>query len=134
MNYCSVAVTGDVLVCDHLGSLVKVVYVDFECNESQGNPIVAYLQHYGLAKSAPMPLITKCHLTSDSNPSHYNTPFTNEPYLEVSGDFNPIHINPYFAAFASLPGTIMHSMFNSAATGQYMETVIAKGILDHVFK
>jgi hypothetical protein len=28
------------------------------------------------------------------------TPFTNEPY---SGDYNPIHIYPYFSYFASLP-------------------------------
>ena len=106
VNYRSVAVAGDVLVRDHLGSLVKVAYVDFERDESQGNPFVAYLQRHGSAKSAPIPLATEYHLTSDSNPSLYRAPSTNEPYSKVSGDFNPIHTNPYFAAFASLPGTI----------------------------
>jgi hypothetical protein len=52
VNYCSVTIAGDVLVCDHLGNLVKVGYIDFECDESQGNPVVAYLQCHGLAKSA----------------------------------------------------------------------------------
>ena len=106
MSYRLAAVAGDVLVRDHLGSLVKVTYVDFERDGSQGNPVVAYLQRHGSAKSAPIPLTTGYHLTSDSNPSLYRAPSTNEPYSNVSGDFNPIHTNPYFAAFPSLSGTI----------------------------
>jgi fatty acid synthase subunit alpha, fungi type len=81
-----------------------------------------------------MPLTTEYHLTSDSNPSLYRAPSTNEPYSKVSGDYNPIHTNPYFAAFASLPGTITHGMFTSAATRRYVETVVAKGVPDRVFK
>ncbi len=134
VNYRSVAVAGDVLVRNHLGSLVRVAYVDFERDESQGNPVVAYLQRHGSAKSAPIPLTTEYHLTSDSNPSLYRAPSTNEPYSKVSGDFNPIHTNPYFAAFASLPGTITHGMFTSAATRRYVETVVAMGVPDRVFK
>ena len=84
--------------------------------------------------SAPMPLTTEYHLMSDSNPSFYCAPSTNEPYSKVSEDFNPIHTNPYFAAFASLSGTITHGMFTSAATRWYVETVIAKGVPDRVFK
>ena len=38
-------------------------------------------------------------------------------------DFNPIHTNPYFAAFSSLPGAITLGMFTSAVTGWYVETV-----------
>jgi fatty acid synthase subunit beta len=133
VNYHSVAVTGDVLVRDHLGSLVKVAYVDFECDESQGNPVVAYLQHHGSAKSAPISLTTEYHLMSDSNPSLYRAPSTNEPYSNVFGDFNLIHMNPYFVAFPSLPGTITHSTFTSAATRRYVDTVVAKGVPDRVF-
>jgi fatty acid synthase subunit beta len=81
-----------------------------------------------------MPLTTEYHLTSDSNPSLYRAPSTNAPYSKVSGDYNPIHTNPYFATFASLPGTITHGMFTSATTRQYVETVVAKGIPDRVFK
>src|ERR1700679_2044595 len=92
-KYRSVTVAGDVLVRDYLGSLVKVAYVDFERNESQGNPVVAYLQRHGSAKSVPMPLATEYHLTSDSNRSLYRAHSTNEPYSKVSRDFNPIHMN-----------------------------------------
>jgi hypothetical protein len=47
---------------------------------------------------------------------------TNEPYSKISSNFNPMHANPYFAAHASLPSTIMH------------ETVMATGVPDHVLK
>jgi len=134
VNYRSVAVAGDVFVRGHLGRLVKVAYVDFERDESHGNPVVAYLQRYGSAKSAPISLAAEYHLTSSTNPSLYHAPSTNEPYSKVSGDFNPIHTNPYFAAYASLPGTITHGMFSSAATRRYVETVVAMGVPDRVFK
>ena len=67
VNYRLVAVAGDVLVCDHLSSLVKVAYVDFKRSKSQGNPIVADLQSHGSARLAPIPLATEYHLTSDLN-------------------------------------------------------------------
>src|SRR6266581_9061907 len=88
----SVAITGDVFVRGHFGRLVKVAYVNFECDKSHSNPVVAYLQRYGSSKSAPIPLAAKCHLTSSTHPSLYHAPSTNEPYLKVSGDFNPIHM------------------------------------------
>jgi hypothetical protein len=134
VNYRSVAVAGDVFVRGHLGRLVKVAYVDFDRDESHGNPVVAYLQRHGSAKSAPIPLTSEYHLTSSANPSLYHAPSNNEPYSKVSGDFNPIHTNPYFAAYASLPGTITHGMFSSAATRRYVETVVAMGVPDRVFK
>ncbi len=40
------------------------------------------------------------------------------------GDFNPIHISPYFSDYASLPGTITHGMWSSAATRKYVENAI----------
>lgn len=134
VNYRSVAVAGDVFVRGHLGRLVKVAYVDFERDESQGNPVVTYLQRHGSAKSAPIPLAVDYHFTSSTNPSFYHAPATNEPYSKVSGDFNPIHTNPYFAAYASLPGTITHGMFSSAATRRFVETVVAMGVPDRVLK
>ena len=49
-----------------------------------------------------------------------------------SGDFNPIHINPYFSDFASLPATITYGLWSSAATRRYVETVVAQGHPDRV--
>ncbi|RXW18863.1 hypothetical protein EST38_g6990 [Candolleomyces aberdarensis] len=45
----------------------------------------------------------------------------------ISGDFNPIHVNPYFLDYASLPATITHGLWSSAATRRYVETVVPKG-------
>src|SRR6266446_228356 len=59
-------------------------------------------------------------------------PLTNEPYSKISGDSNPIHTNPYFSDFASLPATITHGLWSSAATRRYVETVVAKEHPDHV--
>ena len=66
-------------------------------------------------------------LTSADVPSTFKAPLTNEPYSKVSGDFNPIHVNPYFSDYASLPGTITHGLWSSAATRRYVENVVTKG-------
>ena len=115
VNYHLVAVAGDVFVRDHLASLVKVAYVDFEHDGSQGI-LLSPISNVIARPSQLLPLTTEYHLTSDSNPSLYRAPSTNEPYSNVSGDFNPIHTNPYFVAFASLPGTITHGMFTTGST------------------
>jgi len=62
----------NVFVCGHLSCLVKVTYVDFECNERHSNPVVAYLWHHGSAGSASIPIAAKYHLTSSTNPSLYH--------------------------------------------------------------
>ena len=72
-HLCLVAVAGDVLVHNHLRSLVNVAYIDFECDKSQGNSFVAYFQHHGSAKLASMLLTTKYYLMSELNPSLYCT-------------------------------------------------------------
>lgn len=55
-------------------------------------------------------------MTLSEGSSTLHAPFTNEPYSNISGDFNPIHINPYFSEFASLLGTIMQwSLFSGPA-------------------
>ena len=72
------------------------------------------------------------HLHTPTGLTVFNSPLTNEPYSKVSGDFNPIHINPYFSDFASLPGTITHGLWSSAATRRYLENVVAKGYPERV--
>ena len=62
----------------------------------------------------------------------FNSPLTNEPYSKISGDFNPIHINPYFSDYATLLGTITHGLWSSTATRRYVENVVAQGHPDRV--
>jgi len=100
--------------------------------KAKGNLVVAYYpQRHGSAKSAPVPLTTEYHLMSDLNPSLYRAPSTSGPYSKVFGDFNAVHMNPYFAF---LLGIFTHGMFTRAATRRYVETVVAKAVPDRVFK
>jgi hypothetical protein len=63
--------------------------------------------------------------------STFNAPLTNEPYSKIFGDFNPIHVNPYFSDFASLPATITNGLWLSAAT-RYVKNIVAQGHPDHM--
>ena len=126
-TYSSINVTGRVFVRDQLKTLIPVATVDYNNGVSVGNPVTAYLQRHGKEQGKPALFETPYSLSSTLAPSTYIAPSTNEPYSKVSGDFNPIHINPYFSDFASLPGTITHGMWSSAATRKFVETIATQG-------
>ena len=131
--YKSVSVSGDVFVRDQIKRLVKVGAVDFLHDDSRGNPVVEYLRRHGQAQGLMSPLPNDGYTFSTPDGlTVFTSPATNEPYSKVSGDFNPIHINPYFSDFALLPGTITHGMWSSAATRRFVETVVAQGRPDRV--
>ena len=127
--------SGDIFVRDQVKALVKVGSVDFQRDNSQGNPVVASLQRCGSPEGlvVPLPLPNGGYsLTKLDENTTFNAPLTNEAYLKVSGDFNPIHINPYFSDYASLPATITPGLWSSAATRRYIETFLAHGNPEHV--
>ena len=131
--YRNVSVSGDIFVRNQLKVLVKVGSVDFQQDDSQGNPVLAYLQRHGSPQGLTVPFANDGYtLTNADSGTTFNAPLTNEPYSKISGDFNPIHINPYFSDFASLPATITHGLWSSAATRRYVENVVAKGHPDRV--
>ena len=128
-----VSVSGDVFVRDQIKRLVKVGAVDFLHDDSRGNPVVEYLHRNGTPQGLMTPLPNDGYtMPTPSGLTVFNSPATNEPYSKISGDFNPIHVNPYFSDFASLPGTITHGMWSSAATRRFIETVVAQGRPDRV--
>lgn len=131
--YRNVSVYGDVFVRNHLKALVKVGSVDFHQDDSHGNPVLAYLHRHGKSQGLATPLSNDGYtLTTSETNTNFKAPLSNEPYSKISGDFNPIHVNPYFADLASLPATITHGMWSSAATRRYIETIVAKGNPDRV--
>lgn len=125
VSYSSVVVKGAAYVRNQIKDLVKVATIDLSLGAAQGNPVLEYLKRHGSPMGLPIPLDSAYSLVSAGSPITYTTHATNEPYSKVSGDFNPIHINPYFADFALLPGTITHGLWSSAATRKYVETVVA---------
>ncbi|KAF5382044.1 hypothetical protein D9615_004428 [Tricholomella constricta] len=131
-NYRNVSVTGDIFIRNQLKVLVKVGFVDFQQEDSHGNPVLAYIQRHGTPQGVVTPLPNVYALTNTDGSTVFNAPLTNEPYSKISGDFNPIHINPYFSDYASLPATITHGLWSSAATRRYVENVVARGHPDRV--
>ncbi|KAF9467993.1 fatty acid synthase [Collybia nuda] len=132
-SYRNVSVSGSIFVRNQLKVLVKVGTVDFQQDDSQGNPVLAYIQRHGTPEGLVTPLPNDGYtLTSGNDSILFNAPLTNEPYSQISGDFNPIHINPYFSDYASLPTTITHGLWSSAATRRYVESVVAQGHPDRV--
>lgn len=130
--YRNVSVSGDIFVWNQLKVLVKVGSVDFQRDDSQGNPVLAYLQRHGTAQGLTTPLTNGYSLNTPDVSTTCNAPLMNEPYSKISGDFNPIHINPYFSDFASLPATITHGMWSIAATLCYVESIVAQGHPDRM--
>jgi 3-hydroxybutyryl-CoA dehydratase len=60
-------------------------------------------------------------------------------YAEASGDFNPLHIDPKFAATTHFGGTIVHGMYQLAVISQLLtasfgEQWLASGRLKVRFK
>ena len=132
-SYKSLVVTGRACIRNQLKALVPVGTVSLESGLTKGNPVIEYLNRNGKVISGRTLFENDGYsLSSSSTPSTYVSPFTNEPYSKISGDFNPIHINPYFADLGNLPGTIAHGMFGSAATRKYVETVAADNVPSRV--
>jgi len=128
VSFRELSVTGDIFVQDQLKNFHKVGSVDFQADDAHGNPVVSYLQRHGVVQGLIVPLANEGYtLTGTEGSTSFSAPLTNEPYSGVSGDFNPIHINPYFSCYAGLPGTITHGLWSSAATRRYVENVVAKG-------
>ncbi|KAF8299660.1 hypothetical protein DL93DRAFT_2102899 [Clavulina sp. PMI_390] len=99
-----------VCVRDQLKTLIPVATADYTSGVLIGNPVTGYLQRHSTVQGHPVLSESPYTLTSPSVPSSFTSPATSEPYSKISGDFNPIHINPYFTDYASLPGAITRGM------------------------
>ncbi|KIJ51487.1 hypothetical protein M422DRAFT_203704 [Sphaerobolus stellatus SS14] len=132
-TFAFVTVTGAAYTKNQLKQLKKVARIESRIENAHGNVVLSYLKRHGKPVGTASLFETGGYtLTSSEYPATFNTPLTNEPYSKISGDFNPIHINPYFSDYASLPGTITHGMWSSAATRKYVENVVAKGVPERV--
>ena len=103
---------------------VEIGVVDYEAGESHGNPVVDYLNRHGSTLEQKVNLENAIPIAVRDS----QAPGTNEPYARVSGDLNPIHVSRHFADYASLPGTITHGMYSSAAVRALVETYAADNV------
>ncbi|KAJ9060861.1 fatty acid synthase alpha subunit Lsd1 [Entomophthora muscae] len=109
--------------------LVHVASVNYVSGQSLGNPVIEYLKRTG----TPIDQATmfdnggySVMPRGEGFSSLVQTPATNVSYARISQDLNPIHVNPYFADLAGLPGTITHGMWSSASARKFVETFAAE--------
>ncbi|KAJ3199242.1 3-oxoacyl-[acyl-carrier-protein] synthase, partial [Entophlyctis luteolus] len=109
--------------------------VNYEAQNCHGNVVLDYLQRVGSQieldvffsgggySVLPDPKVF---------PATVIVPTSNEAYAQASLDLNPIHVNPYFADLANLPGTITHGMWTSASTRKFVEIFAANNVPERV--
>ncbi len=76
-------------------------------------------QHVSLAVGDDLPLVTR-HLTRDQIAR----------YADASGDHNPLHIDPSFAAMTQFGGTIAHGMLVLAFVSEMLTAAFGRAWLD----
>ncbi|TPX39930.1 hypothetical protein SeMB42_g06180 [Synchytrium endobioticum] len=109
-----------------------VVHEDADC---VGNVVLEYLNRNGTPIEQAVYFKTGGYsILPDPKvfPAVVTVPNNNVTYAKASGDLNPIHVNPYFADLASLPGTITHGMWTSASTRKFVEIFAANNHPDRV--
>lgn len=100
---------------------VQIARIRYEAGQSNGNPVIDYLERLGSHLDQAVLFENPIPLTSRSISLRLRAPVSNEKYARISGDWNPIHISRVFASYADLPGTITHGMHSSAAVRGLLE-------------
>ncbi|KAM0669702.1 hypothetical protein ACQRIU_000097 [Beauveria bassiana] len=130
-SFSSVETRGEVLLELPTKEIIQVASVDYDAGDSQGNPVIDYLERHGTPLDQPINFENPIPL-SGRTPLQLRAPASNETYARVSGDYNPIHVSRVFSSYASLPGTITHGMYSSAAVRSLVETWAAENNVGRV--
>jgi fatty acid synthase subunit beta, fungi type len=129
--FSSVETRGQVLLELPTKEIIQVASVEYEAGVSHGNPVIDYLERHGSSIEQPVNFENAIPL-SGKTPLLLKAPASNETYARVSGDYNPIHVSRVFSSYASLPGTITHGMYSSAAVRSLVETWAAENNVGRV--
>ncbi|WBW74907.1 fatty acid synthase beta subunit Fas1 [Schizosaccharomyces osmophilus] len=119
-------------------AIIQIASVDFQSVDCHGNPVIDFLNRNAKPIEQPLEFESGGYSVIQTTDEGYSpvfiTPPTNSPYADVSGDYNPIHVSPTFAAFVELPGShgITHGMYSSAATRKFVETFAAENVPERV--
>ncbi|KAJ2233635.1 fatty acid synthase alpha subunit Lsd1 [Coemansia sp. RSA 485] len=125
--YSSIQTTGHVYLKPTRGKPVLIGEVNFVWGEAAADPVIEYLKRHSVGSNAVLfedggysivPLAGESQVTSE-------TQKTNDDCARISGDYNPIHTNPYIADIAGLPDTITHGVWTSLALRAVMESCAA---------
>ncbi|KAL4945594.1 acyl transferase domain-containing protein [Aspergillus oleicola] len=119
-----VQVTGNVISHAKGAGEKQVGNVDFHeiCTK---NPVIDFLERRGELADCRTDL--ECPGWAGKSTMEIQMPRDNQPYAQLSGDFNPIHTSPIFASLAGLPGTLCHGMCTSAIVERVLEHLGLEG-------
>ncbi|KAL3420133.1 Fatty acid synthase subunit beta 1 [Phlyctema vagabunda] len=129
--YSEVQTRGQVLLELPTKEIIQIASVEYEAGVSHGNPVTDYLARHGSSIEQPINFENAIPLNGKT-PLLLRAPASNETYARVSGDYNPIHVSRVFSSYASLPGTITHGMYSSAAVRSLVETWAAENNVGRV--
>ncbi|KAJ2831723.1 fatty acid synthase alpha subunit Lsd1, partial [Coemansia furcata] len=121
--YSSISTTGRALMKTSSGRLVHIANIDFACGVSAKDHVVEYLRRHEASSDSLLfdhdgyPLVP----FGEAQHPQVTVPDSNWEYARISADSNPIHVNPYVADVAGLPGTITHGLWTSASTRALVE-------------
>lgn len=137
-SYAEVTVEGGAYIITPEQKLaVKVATVEYSSageGITKGDPVLDYLKRHGTPLEQPILFEGGGYGLTTEGQCTFSTPSSNADYSATSGDTNPIHTNPYFAALAALPGTITHGMHSSARTRRFVEQIAAENVGGRVRK
>ncbi|KAJ2559961.1 fatty acid synthase alpha subunit Lsd1 [Coemansia sp. RSA 1933] len=126
--YSSISTAGKVFAMLGDGRTKHIANVDFEWNSCTEDPVIELLERYQARPTACL-FENGEHLLelppSTASKPHIAVPGLSAEYARISGDMNPIHVNPYIADVAGLPGEIIHGLWTSAATRAFVEIYAA---------
>lgn len=127
--YSFVSTSGSVYYESPTKEIKKVADIEYNAAFSYGNPVIDYLNRNGTPIEQPIMFENAIPL---ARALETKAPISNENYAAVSGDYNPIHVNKIFAAYADLPGTITHGMYSSASVRSLVEMYAADAVAPRV--
>ncbi|KAJ2160631.1 fatty acid synthase alpha subunit Lsd1 [Coemansia sp. RSA 552] len=127
--YSRVEITGSVHIVKPTGQRIHIANVDYLWNTCTGNPVYSYLAQYQVGTNKNLfagggyPLVN----STNEHLAQARVPHSNHAYARISGDCNPIHVDPYIADFAGLPGTITHGLWTNGCSKAALERIVAAG-------
>ncbi|KAJ2090400.1 fatty acid synthase alpha subunit Lsd1 [Coemansia sp. RSA 986] len=129
--YSSITTTGPAVLVQATGRRTHVasigLHVDTPCTS---NPAVDFLQQYatndGSCVFANNGYPIDLPESTDSKP-HITVTEALDEFSAISGDYNPVHGNPYYASLKGLPGAVIHGIWVGAAVRAVVDKCALEG-------
>ncbi|KAJ1867276.1 fatty acid synthase alpha subunit Lsd1, partial [Coemansia sp. RSA 486] len=125
--YSGISTTGQVILKRPRGKPVHIADVNFQWGEAAADPVIEYLKRHSVGSNIVLFDDGGYKIVPQAGESQVTTltPDNNAEAACITGDFNPIHTNPYIADIAGLPDTITHGLWTSSAIRAVVESCVA---------